>query len=121
MSVNVLRQLQDLRQRVERLERLPSKRGVLPSKVKAAAYCGRSDEWFRRHERNGTGPEDLHYDTLDRWLRALGEDASPRPVEPADVPADPVRGAHEVAPNVALDRPMHRRALRARANQAAAE
>jgi hypothetical protein len=127
--LKLLQQVEELRDRVEQLERGRSKRGVAPSKAKAAAYCGRSDEWLRQRERDGKGPErtpngDYFYDALDRFLLAPKEAASPPP-DPADLPqprvadaevarADSGSAANEVAPRMPAGR---LGSVRARATQ----
>jgi hypothetical protein len=89
MSPNLLRQIEELRDRVGALERQRSRRGRC-NKAEAARYLGYSREWIRLRERDGTGPKpnadgSYDYDELDRYDRVarLGE----RPVkEPAEHP-----------------------------------
>jgi hypothetical protein len=125
MSPNVLRLIDELSQRVEKLERQRSKRGVAPSKAKAAAYIGRSDEWLRLREKDGTGPErtpngDYFYDALDQFLLASRETGLPPPEPRADRAnlAEPPQS--EVAPSLPTGRLGSVRA-RATRGQAAAE
>jgi hypothetical protein len=89
MSANLIRQLEELSQRVTRLERQRTKRGVTNQKG-AAEYINRSTEWLRQMERRGIGPlrypnGDYPYDGLDEFLLARRE-MLPREAM-ADLPA----------------------------------
>jgi hypothetical protein len=91
MSPNLVRLIDELRERVGKLERQRSKRGVTNQKG-AAAYLDRSTEWLRQMERRGIGPlrypnGEYPYDGLDEFLLARRE-TLPRPTEPADLPAE---------------------------------
>jgi hypothetical protein len=65
-------QLEELRERVARLEQQRTRRGVTNQRG-AAEYLGRSAEWLRQQERGGAGPErnpdgSYSYDRLDEYL-----------------------------------------------------
>jgi hypothetical protein len=64
-------EIKDLRQRVERLERVKTKRGSCRQKD-AAAYIGKSREYLRQLDRRGEGPPrnpdgTYPYDGLDAY------------------------------------------------------
>jgi|EndMetStandDraft_2_1072991.scaffolds.fasta_scaffold822129_1 hypothetical protein len=63
--------LNDLRQRVERLERATSGRGFLNQK-QAAAYMSRSDEWLRLEHAAGRGPKRHRLGTRG-WRYAIAD------------------------------------------------
>jgi hypothetical protein len=77
-------EINDLRERVERLERKGGPRGFLNQK-QAAAYLSRSDEWIRLEHAAGRGPKRHRLGSrgwryaiadLDRYLReGNGDDA----------------------------------------------
>jgi hypothetical protein len=63
--------LNDLRQRVERLERATSGRGFLNQK-QAAQYLSRSDEWLRLEHAAGRGPKRHRLGTRG-WRYAIAD------------------------------------------------
>lgn len=72
MSPEIHSQLTELRERVQRLERRPSKRGSCTQR-KAADYLGKSREFLRQLHLQGKGPRrnpdgTYSYDNLDAYL-----------------------------------------------------
>jgi hypothetical protein len=83
MPSEILSEVRDLRERVERLEndRARTKRGHVNQR-RAAEYLGKSREWLRQRERSGDGPRrnsDNTYslDELDRFKEAGAGQARP--------------------------------------------
>jgi hypothetical protein len=81
--------LNELRQRLDRLERTARPRRGSLNQKQAAEYLNRSEEWLRREHAAGRGPRrrrrgryyDYTFEDLDAYREAEG-DANPRPPPP---------------------------------------
>jgi hypothetical protein len=74
--------LNELRQRLDRLERANRPRRGSLNQKQAAEYLNRSEEWLRREHAAGRGPRrrrrgryyDYRYEDLDAYREAEGDD-----------------------------------------------
>jgi hypothetical protein len=77
---NLHSEIESLKERVDRLERVRSTRGRT-NQAGAAAYLGKSREFLRLAQLRGEGPRrgadgSYHYDDLDAWSEANPENSA---------------------------------------------